>query len=95
MTRPQCTCKFGVSPACPAHGKKKDDPTDGLDQYRVWFNKNHPFDWWAEERNGKPLPPKRSTPITTSWLASLSVSRALRKSPPSSSAVWRVGVRLK
>ena len=56
MTRPQCTCKFGVSPACPAHGKKEDDPADNLDQYRIWFNKNHPFDWWAKERNGKPLP---------------------------------------
>ena len=52
--RAVCTCKFGVSPACPAHGKK--DTIGDSDQYRTWFAKNHPFDWWAKQRNGKSLP---------------------------------------
>ncbi len=24
--------------------------------FREWFARNHPFDWWASERDGNPLP---------------------------------------
>ncbi len=27
-----------------------------IEEFNRWFNKNHPFDWWAKERTGKPLP---------------------------------------
>ena len=24
-------------------------------EFRSWWAKNHPFDWWAKERDGEPL----------------------------------------
>ena len=26
------------------------------DEFKEWWAKNHPFDWWAKERDGEPLP---------------------------------------
>lgn len=55
MARPQCSCKFGISRTCPAHGEKETTVNE-QDQYHIWFAKNHPVDWWANKRNGRPLP---------------------------------------
>lgn len=27
-----------------------------IKEFDDWFKKNHPLDWWAKERKGKPLP---------------------------------------
>ena len=27
------------------------------DEFRSWYARNHPFDWWAKDRKGEPLPP--------------------------------------
>ena len=26
------------------------------ESFAVWWAKNHPWDWWAKDRKGKPLP---------------------------------------
>lgn len=26
------------------------------EEFKEWWYKNHPFDWWAKERDGEPLP---------------------------------------
>lgn len=57
-----CTCKFGVSKACPRHGQMKQARLEVLttvvesQEFKNWFAKHHPFDWWAKERNGVSLP---------------------------------------
>ncbi len=29
-----------------------------MTNFEIWFARNHPFDWFAKERGGEPLPHK-------------------------------------
>lgn len=48
----------GADDTHPSHRKPLPQPAldaEGAGGFDAWWARNHPFDWWAKERQGEPL----------------------------------------